>query len=121
MNLNSLDIDIGTVADGAAEDLFRDGMGQIIRNIGDHSRPWKDKRKLTITFEVSPNEKRDSVILTVKQSLKLADPKPAETLVYVAVDADGTVAGSEAARPVQMTVEPDDQPENVKRFERKES
>lgn len=78
---------------GAAVELFNDAWSIILKNIADPNTKAEAVRVVTLKVEVKPKEGNDGsrAYGQVKTSVstKLAPPRPAETIIYIAPDGSG--------------------------------
>jgi hypothetical protein len=63
------------VADGVAKELFAHELEKVMANVMDQNTSHKAKRTITMTFEFSPDETRDEVLVAVNSKAKLAPVK----------------------------------------------
>lgn len=76
-------ITLGTVANGAAEELFATEVLRVLGNIVDLNTDHKQARSITLTVTFVPNELRDEADIQVKCVSKLAGLKKLRSHVYV--------------------------------------
>ena len=76
-------ITLGTIANGAVEEMFAERRQEVAKNIADPNTDWKATRKITVEVLIKPNEERNIGDVFVKVSSKLAGLKPVQTVVYM--------------------------------------
>jgi hypothetical protein len=69
------EITLDNIADGVALELFQHEMKKIARNIADQNTSPTTKRKVTLTFEFTPDEMRDEAKVHVSAKTTLAPTK----------------------------------------------
>lgn len=77
------ELNLETVADGAAKELFAREMAAVSENIYDQNTGAKAKRKITMTFEFEPDESRDEVRVVVQAKSTLAPVKAVTKTAHV--------------------------------------
>jgi hypothetical protein len=97
-------ITLGTVAEGAAEDLWSAELDRVLANIEDPNADWKTKRTITLTFTFAVNEERQVGDLTISAKTKLAGLKGRSTVVFLGRD-KGRLVAVEAAHQEDMFAE----------------
>lgn len=75
-------IALSELADGAAEELWREAMFRAIESIQDLNAPWKDKREVILRFRLYADEERRAGTVEISCEAKLPHPKGATTTVY---------------------------------------
>ncbi len=86
-NLNPLNI--GSVARGAAVELFEKCMAKISDNIADTATDATASREITITFKFKPDEDRRRILITTRAKTKLAAIADHASTAYLGKDGDG--------------------------------
>jgi hypothetical protein len=71
---------------GVANELFQAELEKVLENIADPNTPPEAKRKITIDFEITPNEQRSNAEMVVTSSSKLAKYKPSKSFVQLSYD-----------------------------------
>jgi hypothetical protein len=64
-------------------------MTRVVSNIMDPNTKATDKRKLTLTFEFSPDDQRQTIAVSSSAKSTLAATSPIKTALYIAGE-DGT-------------------------------
>lgn len=67
---------------GAFQELADYEMSRIIENIADVNTSPTQKRKLTITLELIPDDTRQNIVVKCDVKSKLAPTNPAVTMLY---------------------------------------
>lgn len=74
---------LATVAGGAAEELFASALATIMANVDDPNTAPGATRKITLTFTLKPNERREGGSLSVACGVKLAGVQPHDVTVFM--------------------------------------
>ena len=82
--MNDEQVTLANIGGGAAMELFHAELQRCLENIQDVNTDPEAKRTITITVQLSPDEKRARIDATIKAKSSLAALKPAEALIYVA-------------------------------------
>lgn len=64
-------VDLTTINNGAALELFEQEFEKVMLNINDPSINSDADRKIVLTFKVKPNKDRNSAVTTIEASSKL--------------------------------------------------
>lgn len=88
-------ITLAALADGAAEELFKEGLARVLENIDDPNTHWKSKRGITIDIQFITDEDRKAASVVVMSRVKLAEVKPVPTRVHVGRRAGRLIAVEE--------------------------
>lgn len=88
-NLNPLNI--GSIANGAAVELFERSMKTVSSNIADKATDAEAVREITLTFKLKPDEDRKRIIVTTTAKCKLAAASPHKSTAYTGKGTDGEV------------------------------
>jgi len=72
------------MAKGAFQERADYEMSRIVENILDANTDPKTKRKLTLTLELVPDSKRETVVVNVSAKSTLAPTSPVVTSLYIA-------------------------------------
>ena len=75
-------VTLASIGNGAALELFDHEFTRIIANIADVNTNPKQKRKITLEIEITPDENRDVGYASVSVKSKLAAVKPVESVMY---------------------------------------
>lgn len=76
-------IRIDTVARGAGEVLFQHNLAKVVENIRDPNTNPRKPRKITLTFTITPNEKRNEATITIDASCRLVASKPMDSHLFI--------------------------------------
>jgi hypothetical protein len=71
------------IAEGVAKELFAHELAKVARNIGDVNTNATVKRKITLSFEFTPDDNRDESKIHVSCVSKLAPTKGFTRTVFV--------------------------------------
>ncbi|HEY1810626.1 MAG TPA: hypothetical protein VGG42_18840 [Acidobacteriaceae bacterium] len=82
-------VNLGSIARGAAIELFDLNMPKIAANIADTTTPAKGKRKLTLTFTFEPDADRQAIEVTTTAELKLASAERHQSRAFMGKDTSG--------------------------------
>lgn len=92
---------------GAMTERFNRELATVMRNIQDPNTDPKAKRKITITLEFAPNERRDMATLKMDITSKVAASAAISQAVFLHVDDAGEVSATEmiSELPGQQSME----------------
>jgi hypothetical protein len=76
------EITLGTLAHGAADELFRAALTQVLENIENPNTDHKGKRVIGLTFSFVSDEERRIGDVEIKASVKLVGVRGVRTLVF---------------------------------------
>ena len=103
-------VGITDIANGAVDDLVKDQLPKILKNMGDENTKWNVDRgfDVKVRFKLT-DETRETCIVTTELVPKLASPKPYESTMHLSTDGRNVEA---------IAVQDDVQPEldNVRDF-----
>jgi|SRR6185369_15579840 len=77
------EVTLGTLARGAAEELFADALRRVLENIEDPNTDPEAARTITLQIVIKPDEQRRIADIDIKAAHKLAGIKPVRTLAFV--------------------------------------
>lgn len=97
---------------GAMTERFNRELSSVMRNIQDPNTDPKAKRKITITLEFAPNERRDMANLKMDITSKLAASMAITQAVFLHVDDEGNASATEVINqlPGQQAMDGVEQP-----------
>lgn len=84
-------LNIGSIANGAAIELFDKAMRSITANIDDKSTEAEAVREITLTFKLKPDEERRRLLVTTQAKCKLAPTSAHKSTAYTGKGDDGEV------------------------------
>lgn len=76
-------ITLANLAEGAADELFVSEIRKIIANIVDPNTDATQRRTLTLTISITPDDNRELCAVSVKASSKLAGLNAAKTNIFI--------------------------------------
>jgi hypothetical protein len=76
-------ITLASIANGAAEELFADGLAKVLANITDPNTDHKKGRRITLTFDFWTDEDRRVGDVEIACALKLAAVKGVNVPIYI--------------------------------------
>lgn len=76
-------VTLSSVAEGAAEELFQHAFKQLVMNAMDPNTPAKATRRLTLTFSLVVDEKRQNTELKIACASKIAPIMPVSQPIRV--------------------------------------
>ena len=94
--------------DGALTERFNGELRKVLENVLDPNTDAKKKRRIQITIDIAPNDRRDAADFKIEVKSTIAAPKPAEQTVFLKMDeTTGTVTATEITNqiPGQMNME----------------
>lgn len=77
-------VDLTTINNGAAVELFKEEFDKVLRNINDISVESDAVREITLKFKIKPTKDRSSATTTIQSSSKLVSIKEHEASVFLA-------------------------------------
>jgi hypothetical protein len=86
------EVDLATINQGAANELFKAGMKDVLYNIGDPNTDPKAKRVVTIEIALKPSETRDVAQTSIQMKTRLAPVRQHESFVQLITDGMNTKA-----------------------------
>ena len=93
------------MARGAFEERVDYEMDKVIQNILDPNTKATAKRKITLTIELTPDDERRQIQVSVTAKSTLAATNPVATSLYVTGDGNGELVSS-AYRPRRPSAPP---------------
>lgn len=82
-------VNLGSIARGAAIELFEKNIAKIAANIADTSTPAEAKRTLVIRLVFEPDRERQGIDVTTTAEVKLAATERHSSRAYLAKGTDG--------------------------------
>ena len=82
-------VNLGSIARGAAIELFEVEIPKIAANIADKNTPAKAKRTLTLKFTFEPDADRQAVDIDLVAELKLCGPDRHRSRAFMGKDTSG--------------------------------
>ena len=99
---------IMSMARGAFEERVDYEMDKVIQNILDPNTKATAKRKITLTIELTPDDERRTIGVSVTAKSTLAATNPVATALYVTSDGNGelVVADADRAAVIERELQP---------------
>lgn len=91
---------ISNLAKGALVEQFEDELEKVLDNIVDPNTDPKKARKIQITFEIKPNDKRNMADIKFQTKSSLVPVNTVSTAIIIDKDKDGNVAAAELCQEV---------------------
>lgn len=82
-------VNIGSIARGAALELFEINVAKIAANIADKSTPAKQKRTLILKFTFEPDADRQAIEIVTSAEVKLAGVEAHQSRAFMGKDTAG--------------------------------
>lgn len=82
------ELSLANLGGGALAEAMNAELRKLCANVADPNVQADAKRKITITIEVKPDEKRSMAGITFKVDSKLPPFSPGKTAAYIALDPD---------------------------------
>lgn len=82
-------VNLGSVAKGAALELFEKAVADIVRNIADTDTEATAEREITLKFKFKPEGDRRGIDITTTAALKLAGAIKHKSRAYMGKDTQG--------------------------------
>lgn len=87
--------------DGALTERFNSELRKVLENVLDPNTDAKKKRRIQITVDIAPNERRDAAEFKIEVKSTVAAPVPAAQTVFLQMDErTGTVTATEITNQV---------------------
>lgn len=109
MEVHPQQVTLSTLANGAADELFIDALGQVLKNIEDQNTDFKAERQIILKFSIRCDEERRVGNIAVQCSTKLAGVKGLSVGVYFGHQ-DGLPVAVEAPRQEDLFPNPKNRP-----------
>ena len=107
-------INLATVGDGAAVELFEQELERVLENVLDPNTEAETTRKIRIDITLKPNDQREVGAFVVEASSKLAPFKGRGTNVFIGV-LNGTPTCVEAnPKQIQMDWDAESKPTAIR-------
>lgn len=106
MNEEQNYIDLSTLGNGAAGEIFADELQKVLKNIQDPNTSPTKARKITLTITLKPNEKRNVAGMGIDCKSSLAPTKPYASQIFIGRE-DGQLIAVENTPPEQLTLFPE--------------
>src|SRR5713101_3382989 len=74
---------LDTIANGALKEKFAEALAHLMANVDDPNTEAKQKRRISIEIDFTPDGSRQSVEVVAKVKSKLASTKAAESVLFV--------------------------------------
>lgn len=91
---------IANLARGALVEQFETELEKVLDNIIDPNTDPKKARKIQITLEIKPNEKRNMADVKFQTKSNLVPVNTVSTAIIIDKDKDGNVAAAELDREI---------------------
>lgn len=98
---------LGSLADGACEELFQAALKRVLENIDDPNTHHKAKRQIRLSVTFEADEERKTTRVNVSCDTKLAGVRPASAVLFVG-RRNGQLLAVEAYK--QEALFPEDKP-----------
>lgn len=85
-------VTLGTIAGGAAVELFQVELDKVLRNIEDVNTDPKAKRRIVLEFIIQPDDARQVGAVGIRCSSKTASLKPVGAVLYFGRQAGAPIA-----------------------------
>jgi len=105
-------ITLGTMADGAADELFAVALGKVLENVQDLNTDFKAKREIVMKFTVTADEERRIGNINISCATKLAGAKGVSVGVYMGQH-EGLLVAVETPRQQDIFTTPAGRPKLV--------
>lgn len=76
-------VDLVTINNGAAMDLFQEEFDKVMRNINDVSIESDAVREISLKFKIKPNKDRTSAVCVIQSSSRLASICEHESSIFL--------------------------------------
>lgn len=96
--MSEIKVSISTLAAGAVEERFNDGLQEVLTNIIDPNTDWKKKRKIVMTITLLPNEERNLSFVDCDVKITTAPQKTVRTALYIDEDGRGKAVAAEMVK-----------------------
>ncbi len=92
MSKNFVKLDMKTLNNGAASELFERGIAKVLDNIGDPNTDADKVRTVIVKFEIKPTKGRDAAATRLSMTVGLAAVKSLDGSVVLDHDGEGHVS-----------------------------
>lgn len=96
-------VDLTTINNGAAVELFNEEFGKVLRNINDVSVDAEVPREIKLTFKITPTHDRLSAAIVIYSQAKLASVSKHSGSMFLSQKAGNMEAF--VANPNQMNID----------------
>lgn len=93
--MSDMKVRLDGLGGGAAMERFEEEMSKVIANIVDPNTPYKQKRTVTLSVSISPNEERTQCVMEIGCTSKLAPVKSVDSMLAIGVDQHGCIHAEE--------------------------
>ena len=104
-------LNIGSIARGAAIELFEKSITEIAKNIADASTDATANREITLKFKFKPEADRRTIHVTTAAKLTLASVADHESTAFIGKDENGGVYVLDRDPRQELLFEPPQQPD----------
>jgi hypothetical protein len=109
-------LNLGSIARGAALELFEKCMRQVTENIADTDTPAEASRAISITFKFKPESDRRAVHVSTSAKTTLAGAEEHTSKAYLGKSTDGRVLAFDQDPRQDVLFEAPDQADNLLDF-----
>lgn len=99
-------INLGSIARGAAIELFDLAMVKVAENIADKSTDASAAREIVLRFKFKPDDDRRAVLVSTTASTKLAGAEEHVSKIYLGKDEAGKVYAFDSDPRQEMLFQP---------------
>lgn len=96
-------VDLNTINNGAAVELFNEEFDKVLRNINDLTVDSDATREIHLTVKIKPSRDRSTALTTVKCSSKIVSAKEHESSMFLSCYKNGIEAY--VTNPHQQTLD----------------
>lgn len=88
-------VSLADLAEGSIIEKANDAIAEVARNILDPNTEPDSMRSVTIKLKIKPSKSRDIAAITVGVETKLAQARPAESMLFLSQTSRGEIVVSE--------------------------
>lgn len=111
-------LNLGSIANGAAIELFAKALAAIAANIADTDTSPTAAREIVLKFKIKPEQDRRAFNITTTSSYKLASVKEHVSRAYLGKDAEGNAYILDSDPRQELLFQPPPKDENLLTFEK---
>lgn len=110
-------LNIGSIARGAAVELFEMAIEKVTANIADKSTDPTASREITLKFKFKPDDDRRTVQVVTTANTKLAGAEEHISKIYLGKDESGKTYAFDSDPRQEVLFEPPQEENNLLKFQ----
>jgi hypothetical protein len=109
-------LNLGSIARGAAIELFEDGLAKVVANIADKATDATASREIVLRFKFKPDDDRRACVVATTLTTKLAGHEEHVSKIYLGKDEHGKSYAFESDPRQEILFEPPAEEDNLVDF-----